>query len=57
MEKIKLTQVRSVIKRPKKQKATMKALRLTKINKTVELEASPQVLGMIEKIKHLVKIG
>jgi large subunit ribosomal protein L30 len=56
MAKIKITQVRSVIDRPKRQKATMVALGLTKINKTVEHEATPQIIGMIEKVKHLIKV-
>ncbi|MDL2227987.1 50S ribosomal protein L30 [Bacteroidales bacterium OttesenSCG-928-K03] len=56
MEKIKVTQVRSVIGRPKKQKLTMIALGLTKMNKTVEHNATPQILGMIDKVRHLVKI-
>lgn len=54
MEKIKITQVRSLIKRPKSQKATIKALGLGRINKCVLHEATPQVLGMVGKINHLV---
>lgn len=56
MEKIKITQVKSIIKRPQKQKDTMRALGLTKMNKTVEHESTPQIMGMIDKVKHLVKI-
>ncbi len=56
MAKVKVTQVKSVIDRPKRQKATMQALGLTRINKTVEHEATPQILGMIEKVNHLVKV-
>ncbi len=56
MTKIKVTQIKSVIDRPKSQKATMKALGLRKMNQSVEHDGSPQVLGMINKIKHLVKI-
>lgn len=56
MGKVKVTQVKSVIDRPKDQKATMIALGLKKMHKSVELEASPQVLGMIRKVSHLVKI-
>jgi large subunit ribosomal protein L30 len=55
MAKIKVTQVRSVIDRPKRQKATMQALGLRKMNQTVEHEGTPQILGMIDKVKHLVK--
>lgn len=54
MSKVKITQIRSVINRPKRQKDTMKALGLTKINKTVEKEATPQIMGMINKVSHLV---
>lgn len=56
MGKVKITQVRSIIDRPKRQKDTMKALGLTKINKTVEHENTPQIAGMINKVSHLVKV-
>ena len=56
MKKIKITLVRSGIGHPKKQKDTLKALKLTKLNKTVEHEATPQILGMVNKVKHLVKV-
>ncbi len=55
-KKIKVTQVRSIINRPKRQKATMEALGLRKLNQTVEHEATPQILGMIAKVSHLVKV-
>ena len=54
MSKIKITQVRSTIDRPKRQKDTMKALGLGKISKSVEVEATPQILGMGRKVAHLV---
>lgn len=54
MEKIQITQVRSLIKRPKSQKATMQALGLGRINKRVVVEATPQILGMVGKVNHLV---
>lgn len=56
MSKIRITQVRSRINRPKKQKLTLDALGLTKNQKTVEHEDSPQVLGMVNKVKHLVTV-
>lgn len=56
MSKIKITQVRSAINRPKRQKLTLEALGLRKLHQTREIEASPQVLGMIEKVKHLLKV-
>jgi large subunit ribosomal protein L30 len=54
MGKIKITQVRSSIKRPKNQKRTLEALGLRKLNHSVEHEATPQILGMVNKVKHLV---
>ena len=56
MAKIKITQVKSVIDRSQRQKDTVRALGLRKINHTVEQEATPQVLVMVEKVKHLVKV-
>lgn len=56
MAKIKITQVRSLIGRPKRQVATMKALGLHRINHTIVKDASPQIIGMVRKISHLVKV-
>ncbi len=56
MSKIKITQVKSVIDRSERQKKTMVALGLRKMNATVEVEATPQILGMITKVNHLVKV-
>jgi large subunit ribosomal protein L30 len=56
MTKLKITQVRSAINRPSRQKKTLVALGLTKLNRPREVEASSQVLGMIEKVKHLLKV-
>ena len=56
MEKIKIKQVRSRIGRPKDQKRTLDALGLNKINKVVEHNATPQIMGMINKVNHLIKI-
>jgi large subunit ribosomal protein L30 len=56
MAKIKITQVKSGIDRPERQKKTLKALGLTKLHATKEVEATPQVLGMVEKVSHLVRI-
>lgn len=53
---IKIKQVRSAIKRPARQKATIVALGFRKLNQTIEKEASPQILGMIAKVKHLVEV-
>ena len=56
MTKIKIKQVRSRIGRPKDQKRTLDALGLKKLNTVVEHEATPQILGMVNKIKHLITI-
>ncbi|MCH6201226.1 50S ribosomal protein L30 [Aquiflexum sp. LQ15W] len=56
MGKIKITQVKSTIKRPKDQKATIVALGLGKINKAVEIENNPAIAGMVRKVSHLVKV-
>ena len=56
MAKSKIQQVRSTIKCPKVQKETMQALGLRKMNAVVEHEATPAILGMVEKVKHLVKV-
>ena len=56
MAKVKITQVKSLIDRPKRQKDTVKALGLRKINHSVVKESTPQILGMINKVAHLVKV-
>ncbi|MAJ37779.1 MAG: 50S ribosomal protein L30 [Flavobacteriaceae bacterium] len=54
MGKIKVTQIRSSIKRPQNQKRTLEALGLHKIGQVVEHDATPNILGMVNIIKHLV---
>lgn len=56
MEKLRITQIRSGINRPKKQKLTLQALGIRKLNNPVEVTATPQVKGMIEKVKHLLLV-
>jgi len=56
MEKLKLTLVRSTIKRPGDQKATVAALGLKKMNSTVEVVGTPQIMGMISIVNHLLKV-
>ncbi|NJK84009.1 MAG: 50S ribosomal protein L30 [Saprospiraceae bacterium] len=56
MEKIKVTQIKSGIDRPKKQKATLKALGLGRISRSMVHEATPQIKGMVAKVSHLVTI-
>lgn len=56
MKKIKITLVKSPIDRPERQKLTLKALGLNKTNSSKEVEATPQVLGMVRKVEHMVKV-
>lgn len=56
MAKIKIKQVRSTIKKPQRQKATMKALGFKRMQQVLEKEATPQILGMIRKVSHLVEV-
>lgn len=56
MSKIRIVQIRSAINRPKKQKLTLQALGLGRINKQVEVEGTPQIKGMVEKVNHLVTV-
>ena len=56
MAKIKVTQVRSSIKRLQNQKRTLEALGLRRIGQVVEHENTPNILGMINKVKHLVSV-
>ncbi len=56
MSKIKVTQIKSIIDRSERQKRTIQALGLKKINASVEVEATPQIRGMVTKVNHLVKV-
>jgi len=56
MAKIKITQIKSVIDRSERQKKTIQALGLRRINHTVEVEATPSIIGMIRKVNHLVSL-
>ena len=56
MKKIKITQVKSGIDRSERQKQTLIALGLKKMQAVVEHEATPQILGMVNKVKHLVEV-
>lgn len=56
MAKIKITQIKSKIGSTKSQKATIEALGIRKLNHTVEHEVTPQILGMVNKVRHLVKV-
>jgi len=56
MKKIKITLVKSVIDRPETAKRTVAALGLRKMNASVEVEATPQILGMVRRAAHLLKV-
>ncbi|HUH17816.1 50S ribosomal protein L30 [Albibacterium sp.] len=56
MAKIKITQIKSIIDRSERQKRTMQALGLRKINHSVEVEATPSIIGMVRKVNHLVAL-
>jgi large subunit ribosomal protein L30 len=56
MGKVKITQIRSAIDRPERQKKTLRALGLKKLHAAVEHDATPQILGMIQKVQHLVSV-
>jgi large subunit ribosomal protein L30 len=56
MAKIKITQVKSKIGSTQRQKNTLQALGLRKMHKSVEVEATPQILGMVSKVSHLLKV-
>lgn len=56
MAKVIITQVKSTIDRPERQKRTIIALGLGKINRSVEVENTPQIAGMVNKVSHLVSV-
>lgn len=56
MAKIKVKQVKSAINRPARQKKTLQALGLKKLNQVVEHEDTPQIRGMVNALEHLVQI-
>ena len=56
MVKIIVTQIRSGIGSTKRQKKTLEALGIRKLNNTIEVKSSPQVIGMINKVRHLLRV-
>ncbi len=56
MGKIKVTQVKSAIKRTQNQKRTLEALGLRRLNQVVEHDNTPNILGMVDKVRHLVSV-
>jgi large subunit ribosomal protein L30 len=56
MAQVTITQVKSIIDRPERQKLTIKALGLGKINKSVKVEFTPQIAGMVQRVHNLVEV-
>jgi large subunit ribosomal protein L30 len=56
MAKVRITQTRSTIKRPETQLRTIKSLGLGKVKSFVEVEYTPQIAGMVDKVSHLVSV-
>ncbi|MGE0590384.1 MAG: 50S ribosomal protein L30 [Cyclobacteriaceae bacterium] len=56
MAKVKITQTKSMIKRPETQQLTIKSLGLGRLNQAVEVEYTPQIQGMVKKVSHLVSV-
>jgi large subunit ribosomal protein L30 len=56
MTKVRITQVKSAIDRPLSQKSTLKALGIQRLNRPVEINTNEALNGMIEKVKHLLKV-
>jgi large subunit ribosomal protein L30 len=56
MAKVKITQIRSTIKRPHTQLLTIQSLGLGKVHDSVEVEYTPQIKGMVKKVNHLVSV-
>jgi large subunit ribosomal protein L30 len=56
MAKIKVTLVKSAIGRPERQKRTLVALGLKKLNQTIEHDSTPNIVGMVNKVQHLVSV-
>ena len=56
MKRIRVKQVRSKIRRPKNQKLTLEALGLKKMDQVVEHDATPQILGMVKTVNHLISV-
>jgi len=55
-KKLRITQIRSQINRPLVQKRTIEALGIQKLNRPVEVIGTPQIMGMIDTVKHLLKV-
>ncbi|GAB1403646.1 50S ribosomal protein L30 [anaerobic digester metagenome] len=56
MKKLRVTQIRSGINQPERQKRTLQALGIKRVNRPIEVVATPQIEGMIAKLNHLLKV-
>ena len=56
MKRIRITQIKSIIDRPLRQKRSIEALGIRKMHHTVEHNATPQILGIVDSVKHLIKV-
>ncbi len=56
MKRIRITQIRSKIGRPERQKRVLEALGIRRLNQSVEHDANGPIMGMVEKVRHLVKV-
>ncbi|MCQ2262754.1 MAG: 50S ribosomal protein L30 [Bacteroidales bacterium] len=56
MKKLRITQVKSSIDRSQRQKRSLQALGLKKMHQSVEHDATPQILGIVDTVKHLVTV-
>jgi len=56
MKRIRITQIKSIIDRPLRQKRSIEALGIRKMHHTVEHNATPQILGIVDSVRHLVKV-
>jgi large subunit ribosomal protein L30 len=56
MKKFRIKQIKSGIGRPLRQKRTLQALGIRRMNHQIEVEGTPQILGMVDKVKHLLKV-
>ena len=56
MNKLKIKQVKSSINRPERQKRTLRALGIKKMNQSVIQDATPQIVGMVNKLQHLLLV-
>ncbi|MDP4266054.1 MAG: 50S ribosomal protein L30 [Bacteroidota bacterium] len=56
MKKLKVTQIKSGIDRPERQKKTLQALGIKKMNNPIIVDATPQIVGMINKLQHLLTV-